>query len=82
MRGFGPGPDYEIKGPSFGVQANEFGSIISRATNSAIVVEACTNLANPNRSPVRTNTLTDGSAYFGDPQWTNHHTRLYRLRSP
>ena len=82
MRGFGPGLDYEIKGPSFGVQANEFGFIISWATKSAVVVEACTNPANPNWSPVRTDILTDGSANFSDPQWTNYPSRFYRLRSP
>ena len=29
-----------------------------------------------------TNTLTGGTAYFGDPQWTNYPGRFYRLRSP
>ena len=56
----------------FGVQTNGFGFIISWATNIAVVVEACTNLANPIWSPVGTNTLTDGSSYFSDPQWTNY----------
>ena len=31
---------------------------------------------------VGTNTLTAGSSYFSDPQWTNHPSRFYRLRSP
>jgi hypothetical protein len=26
-------------------------------------------------------TLTNGSIYFSDPQWTNYHNRLYRIRS-
>ena len=47
-----------------------------------IVEEACTNLANPIWSPVSTNTLTGGSSYFSDPQWTNFPARFYRLRSP
>ena len=42
----------------FGVQTNPFGFIISWATNVPVVVEACTNLANPTWSPVDTNTLT------------------------
>jgi hypothetical protein len=46
------------------------------------VVDACTNLANPGWSPVRTNTLTGGWCYFSDPQWTNYPGRFYRLRSP
>jgi hypothetical protein len=47
-----------------------------------VVVEACTNLANPTWYPLATNTLSGGSAYFSDPQWTDYPTRFYRLRSP
>jgi hypothetical protein len=68
--------------PQLWPQTNGFGFIISWATNLSVVVEACTNLANPIWSPVGTNTLTGGSSYFSDPQWTNHPARFYRLRSP
>jgi len=68
-------------GPGFGVQTNGFGFIISWANNYSVVVEACTNLANPFWSPVETNTLTDGWSYFSDPQWANYRSRFYRLRS-
>jgi hypothetical protein len=68
--------------PNFGVQPNGFGFTISWATNIPVVVEACTNLTNPVWQPVQTNALTDGSAYFSDPQWTNYPGRFYRLRSP
>jgi hypothetical protein len=68
--------------PNFGVQTNCFGFTISWATNISVVVEACTNLANPDWQPVQTNTLTTGSAYFSDPQWMNYPNRFYRLRSP
>jgi hypothetical protein len=64
------------------VTSNRFGFIISWATNTSVVEEACTNLANPTWSPVGTNALTGGSAYFSDPQWTNYPGRFYRLRSP
>ena len=47
-----------------------------------VVVEASTNLANPIWSPLATNTLTSGSSYFSDPQWTNYPGRFYRLRWP
>jgi hypothetical protein len=67
---------------SFGVQTNEFGFTISWATNISVVVEACTNLFNPVWQPVQTNTLTGGSSYFSDPQWTNYPSRFYRLISP
>jgi hypothetical protein len=79
---FLPNPLILNNSPSFGVQTNEFGFIISWATNIPVVVEACTDLANHNWSPVSTNPLTGGSSYFSDPQWTNYPTRLYRLRSP
>ena len=68
--------------PGFGVQTNQFGFIISWATNLSVVVEACTNLANPVWLPVSTITLTRGTNYFSDPQWTNYPGRFYRLRSP
>ena len=69
-------------GPSFGVDASGFGFLISWVTHLPVVVEACTNLGNPNWSPLATNTLTDGSSYFSDPQWTNHLNRFYRVLSP
>ena len=68
--------------PSFGVQTSGFGFIISWATNISVVVEACTNLANPIWYPLQTNTLTDGSSYFSDPEWTNYPSRSYRVRTP
>jgi hypothetical protein len=68
-------------GPSFGVQPDGFGFIISWATNISVVVEACTDLADPTWVPLQTNTLTGGWCYFSDPDWTNYHNRFYRLRS-
>ena len=38
-------------------------------------------LANPVWSPLETNTLSNGSHYFSDPQWTNYPVRFYRLHS-
>jgi hypothetical protein len=68
--------------PNFGVRTNQFGFIISWATNLSVVVDACTNLTNTGWSPVQTNTLTGGWCYFSDSQWTNYPGRFYRLRSP
>ena len=67
---------------SFGVQTNQFGFNINGPSGMVVVVEACTNLANPTWSPVNTNALTNGSSYFSDPQWTNYAARFYRIRSP
>ena len=79
---FLPNPVALSSGAGFGVQTNAFAFVISWATNASIVVEACTNLTNPNWLPLQTNTLTAGSSYFSDSQWTNHPSRFYRLRSP
>jgi hypothetical protein len=67
---------------SFGVRMNRFGFTITGTSNLVLVVEACTNLTNPTWSLVGTNTLTGGSSYFSDPEWTNHPVRFYRLRAP
>jgi BspA type Leucine rich repeat region (6 copies) len=75
-------PQVQTSGASFGVRTNRFGFNITGTSNLVIVVEACTNLANHTWSPVATNTLTGGSSYFSDPQWTNYPARFYRLRSP
>jgi hypothetical protein len=75
-------PQMSISNGSSGGQANPFGFTINGAYNLPVVVEACTNLANPNWQPMQTNTLTTGTAYFSDPQWTNYPSRFYHLRSP
>ena len=67
-------------GQNFGMQTNSFGFTILWATNVPVVVEGSTNLVD--WEPVQTNTLTSGSAYFSDSQWTNYPNRFYRLRSP
>jgi hypothetical protein len=79
---FLPNPQILNHSASFGVQPGGFGFTISWATNASVVVEAATNLANPVWIPVSTNTLTGGTNYFSDPQWTNYPGRFYRVRSP
>jgi hypothetical protein len=37
---------------------------------------------NPDWFDAGTNTLTGGSSYFSDPDWTNDPTRFYRFRAP
>jgi hypothetical protein len=79
---FLPNPQILNNGPGFGVQSGGFGFTISWATNVSVVVEAATNLANPVWIPVSTNTLTGGTNYFSDPQWTNYPGRFYRISAP
>ncbi len=67
---------------SFAVRTNQFGFTITGASNLLVVVEASASLVNPAWSPLQTNTLTGGSSYFSDPQWTNYPARFDRLRSP
>ena len=70
-------------GPSFGVQTNAFGFVVSWATNLSVVVEGCSDLANSIWSPLSTNALTTNRRfYFSDPQWTNYPGRFFRIRSP
>lgn len=65
-----------------GVHTNLFGFAITGTSGVPTVVEASTNLASPTWSPLQTITLTNGSVYFNDPQWTNYPQRFYRLRWP
>ncbi len=70
----------QISLASVGMQMNQFGFNLTGFSSQVVVVEACTDLANPVWLPVGTNTLTGGSAAFSDPQWTNYPGRFYRLR--
>ena len=74
-------PQAQTSDASFGVRTNKFGFNITGTTNIPIKVAACTNPANPTWFPLQTCTLTNGSIYFSDPQWTNYPARLYRIRS-
>ena len=64
---------------SFGIQNNQFGFNITGTTNMIILVEACTNLANPTWTLLLIGPLTGGSIYFSDSQWTNYPSRYYRI---
>jgi hypothetical protein len=75
-------PQVQTSGADFGVRTNQFGFTITGTNGLVIVVEACTDLANPTWSPLQTNTLSGDSFYFSDPQWTNYPSRFYHLRWP
>jgi hypothetical protein len=75
-------PQVQSGDGSYGVKTNQFGFNINWASGMSVVVEACTNLTHRIWTPVGTNTLTGGSSYFSDSQWTNYPRRFYRLRSP
>jgi hypothetical protein len=67
---------------SFGVQNNRFGFNITGTAGIPLLVEAATNLVQPVWTPLQSVTLTNGSIYFSDQQWSNHPSRFYRIRSP
>jgi len=71
-----------VSDATFGVQASQFGFTITGTPDLMVVVQACTNLTNPVWVPVATTTLSSGTSYFNDPQWTNYPARFYRLASP
>jgi hypothetical protein len=74
-----PQPQISGSGQGFGVQSNGFQFTIFWATNTAVVVEASTNLLN--WTPVITNSLLSGTNAFSDSSSTNFPTRFYRVRS-
>jgi hypothetical protein len=74
-------PQIQTDNASFGMGTNGFGFTITGPSNMVVIVEATVDLASSVWTAVQTNTLTDGSAYFNDPQSTNYPVRLYRLRS-
>ncbi len=61
---------------------NQFGFTITGTANIPMVVEGNADLANASWTPLQTCTLTNGSVYFSDPEWTNYPARFYRIRSP
>jgi hypothetical protein len=75
-------PQVATNDSSFGVRTNQFGFNITGDSGLTVVVEACADLANPLWSQVGTNTLTGDPVYFGDPAWTDHPGRFYRLSPP
>ena len=72
----------QLQPQSYGIRTNQFGFSITGSSNLVVVVEASTNLLNPNWYPVQTNTLNGGLALFHRPPWTNYGTRFYRLGMP
>ncbi len=75
-------PMIQTSDDNFGVRNNQFGFDITGTTNIPIVVEACTNLANPVWISLQSLTLTNGLFYFSEPFQSNTANRFYRISSP
>jgi hypothetical protein len=75
-------PHMQTSGANFGVRSNRFGFTITGTANIPIVIESCKNLTSASWTALQNCTLTNGSMYFMDLDWTNYPARLYRIRSP
>jgi hypothetical protein len=75
-------PLIQASGSNFGVKDNQFGFNITGTTNIPIVVEACTNLANPVWISLQSLELTNGQVYFSEPFQADSSGRFYRISSP
>ena len=74
-------PQMQLSDGSFGVNGNAFGFNLTGTTDIPVVVEACTNFGGV-WTPLFTGTVSSGSIYFSDSQWTNYPCRFYHVRSP
>jgi len=75
-------PQITTSNSSFGDHHHPFGFNITWASGQTVVVETCTNLAKPDWLPLQTLSLTNDTATFSDPQWTNYSARYYGLGLP
>jgi hypothetical protein len=65
-----------------GIQANQFGFNITGNSNIVFIVQAATNVVNPNWVSLQTNNLAAGAVSFSDPNSGSFSKRFYRLRAP
>jgi hypothetical protein len=75
-------PSIQAGGVNFGARSNQFGFDITGTTNIPIVVEASTNLVQPDWVPLQSMTLTNGLIHFSEPLQTNTSGRFYRIAAP
>jgi hypothetical protein len=65
-----------------GMQNGKFGVTVTGNTNIPVLLEGCTNLANPVWTPLTNVVLTNGSFYFSEPMQSNCAGRYYRVCFP
>jgi len=75
-------PQIQTGGPDFGLHAGLIGFNVLWTRGMTVVVEASTTLSPPTWSSLSTNLFTSDSFHYSDPQWANHPSRFYRIRSP
>ena len=74
-------PQVQTTNNNFGVRTNRFGFNLTGTASIPVVVEACTNMGGA-WTPLFSGSVTNGSVFFSDAQWTNYPQRFYRVRSP
>ena len=74
-------PQMQTTNGNFGIRTNRFGFNLTGTAGNPVVVEACTNLGGT-WTTLFSGTVTNGSIYFSDRQWTNYSRRFYRVRTP
>jgi hypothetical protein len=75
-------PVASVNEVGIGPHTNGFSFNITGTPDIPILVEACTNLLNAIWTPLQSCTLTNGLILFREPEYTNHHSRFYRISSP
>ena len=73
---------HALSDADFGVRSNAFGFRMGGSDGIEVTVERCTNLLDSAWTPVSTQVLSSGSAYFRDPQSSNCASSVYRFRVP
>lgn len=68
----------EVVAAEMGTADGTFGFTLNWAAGKTVVVEACTNLADPGWVPLETNRLVDGTGSFSDADGSNRVERIYR----
>jgi hypothetical protein len=66
----------------FGVSNSQFGFNVTGTANIPVVVEACSNPANPVWTALTNVTPTNGQFYFSEAVQATNAGRFYRIRSP
>ena len=74
-------PQVQTTNNNFGVRTNQFSFNLTGTASIPVVVEAWTNMGGA-WTPLFSGSVTNGSVFFSDPQWTNYPQRFYRVRSP
>ena len=71
----------KVMAQDIGVQDDQFGFNVDWTEGQTVVVDACTNLADPVWVPLETNTMAGDAFHFSDSLWTNYTGRFYRIRN-